>query len=571
MTCASSLLDSIRPAFHRVLLKMILTGMLLLSVSCDRKPAPAAGSAGPATPEAGVTISFLYSSEKKAWLDLVTAEFHQSRPKLPNGKTIAVQAEPMGSGDIITEVLAGHKQPHLISPASQLFLRDGNDRSLAASGQPLTDSAVNLVLSPVVIAMWKPMAEALGWPAKPIGWAEIHALATDTRGWASLGFPQWGRFRFGHTHPDYSNSGMLSILAEIYAGAGKQRGLTAEDLRNPAVSSHLRTIESAVVHYGESTGFFGQKLFTGGPSWLSAAVLYENMVVESTGKTDLPVVAIYPREGTFWSDHPAAVVNRPWVGEDQKAAARLYLDWLMSKSSQEAALRLGFRPGDPGVALASPIDKAHGVDPSQPQTLLEMPSPAVIAAARDLWAGNKKQSDITLVIDVSGSMKDEEKMKYAREGAAQFVKALGDADTLSVMTFNNTISVLQPRQPVGTAREELLRRIAGLIPTGGTALYDAAGAAQEDLARLSKPERIGAMVILSDGADSASRTFSLEQLLTRLNPGSEGEGIRIFAIAYGSDAKKDVLDRIAATTQGRVYTGSSRDIERVFRDIATFF
>ncbi|RYD30561.1 MAG: VWA domain-containing protein [Verrucomicrobiaceae bacterium] len=550
--------------------RLVLAGMILLAVSCGRQSQPAPGASAAADPNA-LTVSFLYSSEKEEWLKAVTAEFNQSRTALPTGKTIAVEAVPMGSGDMITEILAGNRQPHLISPASQLFLKDGNDKSVTATGQPLTGPAVNLVLSPVVVAMWKPMAEALGWPAKPIGWAEIHALATDGRGWAARGFPQWGKFRFGHTHPDYSNSGMLAILAEIYAGAGKQRGLTAADLENPAVGGYLRTIESAVVHYGESTGFFGQKLFSGGPSYLSAAVLYENMVVGSTGKTDLPLVAVYPQEGTFWSDHPAAIVNRPWVSADQRAAAQAYLDYLMGKSCQERALALGFRPGDPSVPLASPIDPAHGVDPAQPRTLLEIPPSGVTAAARALWAANKKRSDITLVIDISGSMQEQEKMKYAREGAAKFVSALGDEDTLSVVAFNGGISVLMDRQPLGASREVLLRRIAGLVPLGGTALYDATGSAHEDLMRTAAPDRIPAIVVLSDGADSASKIFTLDRLLASLNPGAEGGGIRIFTIAYGSDAKKDVLERISTATQGRVYTGSPKDIDRVFRDIATFF
>lgn len=55
-------------------------------------------------------------------------------------------------------------------------------------------------------------------------------------------------------------------------------------------------------------------MLTGGPQYLSAAVLYENTVIDSRRQPgSTPLVAIYPREGTFWSDHPAAVVRRPWT------------------------------------------------------------------------------------------------------------------------------------------------------------------------------------------------------------------------------------------------------------------
>ena len=41
--------------------------------------------------------------------------------------------------------------------------------------------------TPLVIAMWEPMARALGWPKKPLGFADILRLADDPRGWAAAG------------------------------------------------------------------------------------------------------------------------------------------------------------------------------------------------------------------------------------------------------------------------------------------------------------------------------------------------------------------------------------------------
>ena len=163
------------------------------------------------------------------------------------------------------------------------------------------------MLSPVVIAMWKPMAEAIGWGKKPIGWSDILALAANQKGWQTYGYPQWGQFKFGHTHPQYSNSGLISLFAEVYAATGKTAGLTLADVDKPHTAEFVQGIEKSVVHYGSSTGFFGRKMFASGPQYLSAAVLYENMVIESYDSADklaFPVVAIYPKEGTFWSDHP---------------------------------------------------------------------------------------------------------------------------------------------------------------------------------------------------------------------------------------------------------------------------
>src|SRR5262249_53681557 len=149
-------------------------------------------------------------------------------------------------------------------------------------------------------------------------------------------------------------------------------------------------------------------MFKNGPSYLSCAVLYESMVVESYHrKYDLPfpVVCVYPKEGTFWSDHPVAVVERPWVTADHRAAAQTYIDFLMSNDQQVAALTFGFRPGDEKVTLAAPLDAEHGVDPREPKIELPVPSAEVIRAAVGLWKSNKKPSQVVLVIDTSGSMR----------------------------------------------------------------------------------------------------------------------------------------------------------------------
>ncbi len=54
----------------------------------------------------------------------------------------------------------------------------------------------------------------------------------------------------------YSNSGLIAVLAEAYAGAGKTRDLTLSDVDAPATRQFLREAESSVVHSGRSTGFF---------------------------------------------------------------------------------------------------------------------------------------------------------------------------------------------------------------------------------------------------------------------------------------------------------------------------
>ena len=352
----AALISSRLRKFNITRIAIIFAALLafVFLAGCKSNEQPPEDRATAQAPRDSLELVFSYGSEKERWINEVTDKFNREDHRAPGGKRIFVRAIPMGSGDCIDEILNGTRQPHLISPASGAFIKLGNAQSQSKTGKQLIGSTENLVLSPVVIAMWKPMAEAIGWGKKPIGWSDILALASNRKGWEAYGYPQWGQFKFGHTHPQYSNSGLISLFAEVYAATGKTAGLTLADVEKPRTAQFVEGIERSVVHYGSSTGFFGRKMFAAGPQYLSAAVLYENMVIESydgADKLPFPVVAIYPKEGTFWSDHPVGIVEREWVTQAHRDAAKVYIDYLLQRPQQERAITYGFRPGAVDVPL----------------------------------------------------------------------------------------------------------------------------------------------------------------------------------------------------------------------------
>jgi Ca-activated chloride channel family protein len=520
-----------------------------------------------------VELVFPYGSEKEKWIKDVTDAFNRSNTKTQSGKTIFVRALPMGSGETIDNILSGRLQAHIASPASAAFIKLGNAESRAKTGKDLIASTDNLVLSPVVIAMWQPMAEAIGWGKKPLGWTDVLALARNPKGWQAYGYPQWGKFKFGHTHPEFSNSGLISLFAEAYAASGKTAGLKLSDLEKPQTQQFIAGVEQSVVHYGSSTGFFGRKMFANGPEYLSAAVLYESMVVESYSEKNLPfpVVAIYPKEGTFWSDHPVGVVERDWVTPEHREAAKLYIQYLLARPQQEKALEYGFRPASLEVPLAAPLDSAHGIDPKEPKTTLEVPSADVINGVLQAWKVQKKHSNIVLVLDTSGSMGEEKKMQNAKEGAKQLVQLLDDGDTFSFLPFSSELHWAQQDASVKDQRAQLLQHVDSLFAGGGTALYDSIDAGYQHLAAVKNPDaKIQAVVVLTDGEDTESK-MKLNELMERIRYNGETRAIHVFTIAYGREARKDILQQIAESTQAKFYTGTPQNIVEVFRDISTFF
>jgi Ca-activated chloride channel family protein len=525
-----------------------------------------------------VTISIVYGSEKQAWLEPLVQQYNAEKHQTADGALIVVTSTPLGSIESVNGILDGSLQPTVWSPASSVYIPVANAEWRQAHGSDLvTGTPSDLVLSPVVIAMWEPMARALGWPDKPLGWADIAAMATSKDGWAAYGYPEWGSFKFGHTHPAYSNSGIVSVIAEAYAGVGKQRGLTLSDLQKPELKSFMTDVESSVIHYGSSTGFFANRMFQRGPSYLSAAVLYENLVVEQETKrltgqsSQLPVVAIYPEEGTFWSNHPYIILNAPWVSDEQRLAAQAFETFLHERPQQLKALELGFRPADPSIPLTAPLDAQHGVDSSQPKTVLEIPSAEVIAGIEDLWKQVKKPVDLVVLFDTSGSMQGD-KIASARASLMQFVNLLDDRDRLEIIVFNSDLITLTDLSPMGEKRQDVLTRISGIVESGNTRLYDAVSLAYQELETKGDPNHIRSIIVLSDGEDTRS-ILPLDNLINQIDTASQegGTSIKLFTIAFGQDAATDILIQIAEATGGKQYDGTPENINKVYQDISTFF
>jgi Ca-activated chloride channel family protein len=525
-----------------------------------------------------VTITILYGSEKQQWLDPLVKQYNDAKNKTASGKVIVISATAIGSLDAAKAINAGTIQATVWSPASAIVIPVENaEWRKSHSDDLIQGTPPNLVLSPVVIAMWRPMAQALGWPNKAIGWADIAQLAISDKGWAAYNYPEWGSFKFGHTHPEFSNSGLVSVIAEAYAAAGKQRGLTAADLQDPKVQTFMSQVESSIIHYGSSTGFFGDRMFKGGPSYLSAAVLYENLVAAQEDarikgtSTQQSVVAIYPKEGTFWADHPYAILNAPWVTADQKEAAQDFQKFLLDKPQQLAALQLGLRPSDPSIPLTAPLDADHGVDIQQPKTVLEVPSADVTNAALALWKQTKKPVDVEIVLDVSGSMGGD-KINAARASVSQFIGLLDDNDRLALTIFNNTLTPISPLGPLGPKRTDLTNHVAGIVEGGGTALYDAVASAYDDMTAKGDPKHIRALVVMTDGQDTDSNS-TLDELTAKIGKGGEegGNAIKVFTIAFGSDADGTVLTQIANATGGKEYAADPKSVSSTYADIATFF
>lgn len=537
-------------------------------------PTPSGAANAPTGPAVDILVSS--SDGKKAWLEDVTKAFHGSKASV-GGKPIRVSLLHMKSGESLQKVLDGKEKPAIWSPAGQAWIELINQTWKTRHGHAFIEAAKPTVVSGLVVAMWEPMARTLGWPDKPIGWDDIFRVAMDPKGWASLGHPEWGQFRFGHGHPDYSTSAMLSVISAIYAASGKTAGLTADDMKNPKVLEKVGGLERSIVHYGESSSWLTEKLCTKGPGYLSAVTLYEANVVKANDKykAQMPskLVAVYPKEGTFWENHPTGVVHADWVSAEQKEAAEKFLAFMLTKEQQHKATHYGYRPTDTSIPLAAPIDVEHGVDPKQsPDKNLEYVSDALFRRANELWHEVKKHSTVLLALDTSGSMNGEP-MNAAKKGAAQFIREMQKQDEIAVIAFSDRLNLLKPLSKVSDVGEGLAQQVEGLFANGGTSLYDSALSALDTIEKHkkdAKEPRLYGVVVLSDGKDTSSKA-KLSDILDRLPATEAAEGTRIFTVAYGAEADEDLLKQIATRSNALYLKGDAGNIDKIYHQISAYF
>ncbi|AXV08725.1 hypothetical protein DVS28_a4057 [Euzebya pacifica] len=567
-----------------------------------------------------VTVDIAVSSEKIDLMNDLAREFNDAGEEV-DGQCIFVRPLRKASGSAATLLAEGWDEelegprPVIWSPAGSAWGGVLNQQLIDAGQAPIAPTDFEpFMLTPLVIAMPEPMAEALGYPEEPIGWNDLLELSQNPEGWAAFGHPEWGPFRLGKTNPNFSTSGLAALIAQYYALAGKTRGLTGEDISRADVVENARTIESAVVHYGDTTLTFLNNWYRNDVrgtalTYASAVAIEEvSLINYNRGNPDgviepgeevvpprIPLVAIYPEEGTLFSDNPFFVLeDAEWVDADEVAAARVFTDFVQRPENQERVLEFGFRPGNIEVPIADPIIAENGVDPAQPTTTLEVPDPGVLVDLIDQWGRTRKAAQVLLVLDVSGSMADfasddgsrETKLDLATRAATTALEQFIDDDIVGLRTFSTDIAIADDGQPLdyldvvplGPVRQNeqaLQQALAGLFPVAGTPLYTVTRDSFADIVEVYDPTRINAVVLLTDGVNDDPRNSDLGGLLTFLEEQARGETaaqVRVFPIGYGRDADFNVLEQIAVATNATSYDASDpRSIDQVFTAVISNF
>ncbi|MCA9972906.1 MAG: VWA domain-containing protein [Anaerolineales bacterium] len=511
-------------------------------------------------PSDAEVVTVVANASLRPWLGSAVPTFNENPPETAAGDPVFVVVDFVESGQAVTE-LAGGAEAALWLPEERVWVNVLADQG---NGDFQGDCA-SVAESPLVIAMWRPAAEALGWPGLPLGWLDVGSLAADPSAWSYYSGGELGdSFRLAHTHPGLSGSGASTLLALVQSAEAKTEAVTPEDIQQPIVQASVGAFESGVTTFSPSTDVLGATMRERGVDYLTAAVMYENVAVfYGNGE----IVPIYPLEGTFVADHPACI-NQAAPAAVQEGA-QLFRDYLRDVAAQETAVSVGLRPVNDAVAIppGGLLDSTQGVDLAEPAVVFSSPTVEALYGVQEVWQAARKPVNLVMLLDTSGSMRGG-KMDGMRTAAIQFVEQMGEEDRISLIAFETEPYLLIENALIGEARDEVVGLIAGLEASGDTTLFDAIGDGAGVIARTESVATTNAMVVLTDGQDTRSYRFRFDaELITA----ATSFDTTIFTIAYGSDADEQVLSELAARGNGTYYVGDEASIAAIYDEMSAAF
>lgn len=176
---------------------------------------------------------------------------------------------------------------------------------------------------------------------------------------------------------------------------------------------------------------------------------------------------------------------------------------------------------------------------------------------------NNKPTQIVMVLDRSGSM--DTISKATVEGINSFIKEQKAAEGEAYMTlvqFDNEYQVDYKEKPLNEV--ENLINGKTFIPRATTALYDAIG---RTINELSTADDV-IFVIVTDGAENASKEFSREQVFEKIEA-KKKEGWNFLFLAANQDAMKTGGSLGIAANNSMTFNANDASVENMYMNFSS--
>jgi von Willebrand factor type A domain len=280
-----------------------------------------------------------------------------------------------------------------------------------------------------------------------------------------------------------------------------------------------------------------------------------------------PLVAVYPdpevRSAVPALDYPYVVL--PETPDNEREAAKKFLDRLFDRGSRETLGDAGFRTPDGKALRDRPQDRRTTTDPV---VATATPKPPKVEGVLNAWAAINLSGRLQVLLDVSGSMNEQvpgtgkTRMQTTVEAAVAGTKLFSPVSKFGVWLYSTRLDgdrdyrELLPVKPLGeqlaNGAVEKLRGVRA--EQANTALYDAMLAAYRDSTENWEAGRINTVVVMTDGQDDNDSDITRDQLLDELrklqNP---RRPLKLIGIGIGPDVDAAELTALTKVTGGHAF------------------
>ena len=178
-------------------------------------------------------------------------------------------------------------------------------------------------------------------------------------------------------------------------------------------------------------------------------------------------------------------------------------------------------------------------------------------------SGRSKRTpaNIALVIDRSGSMQGE-KIRQAKEAARMAVNRLNGDDIVSIVAYDDTVTVLVPATKASD-RGAILAGIERIKADGSTALFAGVSKGAEEVRKFLARDRVNRIILLSDGLANVGP--DTPGALGDLGASLFKEGISVTTLGLGLGYNEDLMTQLAQRSDGNhAFVEHPRDLARIF-------
>ncbi|HXU30044.1 MAG TPA: von Willebrand factor type A domain-containing protein, partial [Thermoanaerobaculia bacterium] len=181
--------------------------------------------------------------------------------------------------------------------------------------------------------------------------------------------------------------------------------------------------------------------------------------------------------------------------------------------------------------------------------------------AREVDAAHRKPSVLTFVVDVSGSMDEENRLGLVKRALGLLLNELKEDDRVGLVVYGSEArTILEPttnRQAIRDAIDRLKAESSTNAEAGLTLAYDVAR-------RAYRPDSNNRLILCSDGVANVGNTGP-KSILKRIGTETR-HGIELSTVGFGMGNYNDVLmEQLADKGDGRyAYVDTIEEAQRIF-------